>query len=58
MFSWAIDSDRIFESTNPGMKKDHILIKTIFTIKAGTKDNPSHYRSPEEDEKYETRVEH
>ena len=47
----------IFTDTNPGIKKDSKPIKTIFTIKAETKDHPSHYQSSEFDINSDTLVE-
>ena len=38
-----------FSDINPGIKKDHSPIKTLFTTKAETKDYPSHNQSPKED---------
>ena len=46
-FSWTINSNRT--ETNPGIKKDHCPIKTIFTTKSRTKDHLSYSKSPEEE---------
>ena len=44
------------KKTNRVIKKDHIHIKTIFTIETTIIDYPYHYRSPEEGVKSKTRV--
>ena len=43
--SWTINSNKTFSDTNHWIKRNHILINTIFTIKAGTKDYASYYQS-------------
>ena len=50
-FSCLINSNRTFTDTNPAIKKDHTLIKTIFSRKARNKEHPNHYQSPEEGHK-------
>ena len=43
---WTVNSYRTFTDTNLEINKDHTLIQTIFTIKAGTKDCANHYQFP------------
>ena len=52
------NSNCSFTDINPEIKKDHICIKTIFTIKAATKDDPSPHISSEKHANSETCVEH
>ena len=55
-FSLTINSNRIFTDTNPGIKKNHIPIKTIFILKAKNKDHPTHLLK--KTLKSETRIKH
>ena len=56
-YSRIINSNRTFADTNPGIKKNYIPIKIIFTLKTESGNYPNHCKSPEEGIKSETRVE-
>ena len=58
MFLRVNKSRRTFTDTNPEIKKNYTSAKTIFTIKAGNKDESSHYLSSKRTIKSETPVEH